>query len=117
MDDDKTDSTSYDDSNSGGMEEWSPVAQFKVKTIVANVWAAMDEEHRQQLCDHGMAIGDIGTKWRREDEAIVFTWAGTDIAVVEETWLMDDDSTTFPEAVFLPECPDDISGLEDGREG
>ncbi|WP_217181282.1 hypothetical protein [Streptomyces sp. AC495_CC817] len=104
-------SVAYGDSNSGGMEEWSPTAQFKVKTIIANAWAAMDEEYRRQLCDHGMATGNIGTKWHREDQAIVFTWAGTDIAVAEEAWLMDDGNMTFPEAVFLPECPDDLSGL------
>jgi hypothetical protein len=105
----------YDDSDDGGMDTWSPTAQFKAKTIIANVWAAMDDEYRQQLCDHGVATGNIGTKWRRDDQAIVFTWAGTDIAVVEKAWLMDDDNTTFPEAVFLPECPDDISAMEGGQ--
>lgn len=41
--DDKIGSAPYDDSDSGGMDEWSPVAQFKVKTIIAKAcarWAA-----------------------------------------------------------------------------
>lgn len=109
--DDKTSSVPYDDSNSGGMDEWSPMAQFKVKTIIANVWATLEDEYRRQLCEHGAATGNIGAKWRREDQAIIFSWAGTDIAVVKEAWLMDDDVTTFPQVEFLPECPDDISGL------
>lgn len=102
----------YDDSNDGGMGAWSPMAQFKAKTVIANAWADMPDDRRNELCDQGMATGNIGAKWRREGKAIVFTWAGADIAVVEEAWLVDDSITYFPQAQILPDCPDDISGLE-----
>ncbi|AJF68169.1 hypothetical protein [Streptomyces vietnamensis] len=61
------------------------MARFKVKTIIANVWAAMEEGYRQQLCAQGVSISDIGTRRRCEGKAIVLAWAGVDIAVVEKT--------------------------------
>lgn len=93
------------------MLDWSPLAQFKATTIIANAWMTLPDDQRNELCNLGEATGNVGTRWRAEGKAVVFYWAGEDIAVVEAAWLFDDANSEFPEAQFLPQCPDDISEL------
>jgi hypothetical protein len=92
---------------SSNIFDWSPIAQFKAKTTMANAWAALPDDQRNALCDLGEATGEVGFRWRREGAAIVFYWAGMDLAMVEATWLFDDSVTDFPEAELISlEVPD-----------
>jgi hypothetical protein len=98
---------------SSNILDWSPIAQFKAKTTMANAWAVIPDDQRDELCDLGEATGRIGFRWRQEGASIVFYWAGTDLAVVEAAWLFDDSVSDFPAEFISLEVPP-IEWFEDG---
>jgi hypothetical protein len=94
---------------SSNIFDWPPIAQFKAKTTMANAWAALPDDQRNELCDFGETNGEVGFRWRQQGASIVFYWAGVDLAMVEAAWLFDDSMTDFPEAELISlEAPDTI---------
>ncbi|WP_369273862.1 hypothetical protein AB5J55_31570 [Streptomyces sp. R11] len=76
--------------------------KIKLQAAIEAAWLAQSDERRAALRVQGILAGDACTRFRREGQAIWFSFAGEDFGVVDHEWIFNDEVKEMPEGQWMP---------------